>query len=56
MKILLHPVIPPKKNMPHGKKSSTTYVVEINRLDHLDDIKKDEFGIWKYSGSPYGYK
>ena len=30
---------------------SATYVVDVRNLQNQDDIKKDEFGIWKYSGS-----
>ena len=31
--------------------SSTTFVVDTRKLQSLEDIKKDEFGIWNYSGS-----
>ena len=30
---------------------SATYVVDVRSLRSQDDIKKDEFGIWNYSGS-----
>ena len=30
---------------------SATYVVDVCNLQNADDIKEDEFGIWKYSGS-----
>ena len=30
---------------------SSTFVVDLNSLEHPDDIKKDEFRKWKYSGS-----
>ena len=30
---------------------SATYVVDVRSLRCQDDIKKDEFGIWNYSGS-----
>lgn len=30
---------------------SATYVVDVRNLRNQDDIKKDEFGIWNYSGS-----
>ena len=32
-------------------RKSATYVVNVRNLRSQDDIKKDEFGIWKYSGS-----
>ena len=36
---------------------SATYVVDVRKLPNQDDIKKDEFGIWKYSGShPQAFK
>ena len=31
--------------------SSSTYVVDLDCLQHLDDIKKDNFGVWTHSGS-----
>ena len=31
--------------------SSATYVVDTKSLQNLEDIKKDDFGIWKYSES-----
>ncbi len=30
---------------------SSTFVVNMNSLKHPDDVKKDEFGKWCYSGS-----
>ena len=54
LKILLDPLISVEKICkvrPHGITSSATYVVDTNCLNCLDDIKKDEFGIWSYSGS-----
>ncbi len=30
---------------------SCTFVVDLNSLKHPDDVKKDEFGKWHYSGS-----
>ena len=36
---------------------SATYVVNTENLSHVDDIKKDEFGIRHYSGShPQPYR
>ena len=31
--------------------SSSTFVIDISLLDHPDDVKKDNFGKWKHSGS-----
>ena len=36
---------------PTSVTESATYVVDIRNLQNTEDIKKDEFGIWKYSGS-----
>ena len=30
---------------------SATFVMDIRCLENQEDIKKDEFGIWNYSGS-----
>ena len=30
---------------------SSTFVVDVRCLKNQKDIKKDEFGIWQYSGS-----
>ncbi len=30
---------------------SSTFVVDLDSLKHPDDVKKDEFGKWHYSGS-----
>ena len=36
---------------------SATYLVDVRQLQNVDDVKKDEFGIWNYSGShPQSYK
>lgn len=34
-----------------GIRTSATYVVDTQKLKCLDDVKKDEFGMWNYSGS-----
>ena len=39
------------KECPTGINHSATFVVDLNKLKHPDDIKKDEFGKWNYSGS-----
>ena len=36
---------------PTSVTKSATYVVDVRNLQNTEDIKKDEFGIWKYSGS-----
>lgn len=36
---------------PSSVTKSATYVVDVRNLQNAEDIKKDEFGIWKYSGS-----
>ena len=42
---------------PVAIKKSATYVVDVRALDNAEDLKKDEFGIWRYSGShPQGFK
>ena len=30
---------------------SATYIVDLSKLAHPDDIKHDNFGIWHHSGS-----
>lgn len=45
------------KAKPTGVRASATFVVDTRNLQCLDDIKKDEFGIWNYSGShPQAYR
>lgn len=60
LQILLDPTIPEDKICkvkPTGIKASATFVVDVRNLECLDDIKKDEFGIWHYSGShPQAYR
>lgn len=60
LQILLDPMIPQHKvckEKPSGVTSSATFVVDTRKLQCVDDIKKDEFGIWNYSGShPQAYK
>lgn len=60
LKILLDPDIDKSKvcnRKPILVTKSATYVVNVKSLQHPDDIKKDQFGIWKYSGShPQAYK
>ena len=54
LEILLDPNIPQSKiccGRPSNIIRSATFVVDLDSLKHPDDIKKDEFGKWKYSGS-----
>lgn len=54
LKILLNPNIDPNRicrTSPSNIKQSSAYVVDLDCLDHPDDVKKDEFGKWNYSGS-----
>ena len=39
------------REKPSSVTKSATYVVDVRNLQNAEDIKKDEFGIWKYSGS-----
>ena len=32
-------------------KSSSTYVIDLDSLQDPEDVKKDNFGIWNYTGS-----
>lgn len=52
IKILLDPK---ESKICHAKptmvSSNATYVVDTKNLQNLEDIKKDQFGICKYSGS-----
>ena len=36
---------------PTGIHKSATYVVDVSKLKHPDDIKNDNFDAWTYSGS-----
>ena len=54
LKILLNPHIIKKKichSKPCNVSQSSTFVVDLESLQHPDDIKKDDFGKWVYSGS-----
>ena len=39
------------KECPRQIVQSSTFVVDMDKLKHPDDVKKDEFGKWNYSGS-----
>ena len=60
LQILLDPSIPKEKICklkPSNITSSATFVVDVCHLKCVDDIKKDDFGIWNYSGShPQAYE
>ena len=54
LKILLDPKIDQQKicrDQPKTVTKSATFVVDLDSLAHPDDIKKDNFGRWNYSGS-----
>ena len=54
LKILFDPKIDKSKiclECPRQIVHSSTFVVDLDELKHPDDIKKDEFGKWNYSGS-----
>lgn len=54
LKILLDESIPANKicqKRPTHINRSAAYIVDISKLDHPDDVKKDNFGIWSHSGS-----
>jgi len=52
--ILLDPKIDQKRECiqrPLDIVSSSTYAVDLDCLQHPDDVKKDNFGVWTHSGS-----
>ena len=53
LEILLSPIEEEKicNQQPMGINTLATFVVDLNSLKHPDDIKKDEFGKWQYTGS-----
>ena len=54
MQILLDPNIDKQRiatKRPLDAPSSSTFVVDVSKLLHPDDIKKDIYGKWLHSGS-----
>lgn len=54
VRILLNPNIDHAKickKRPCTVCTSASYVVDLDTLQHPDDVKKDNFGVWKHSGS-----
>ena len=54
IRILLNPKIDKRKickQRPLDIQNSSTFVVDIDSLQHPDDVKKDNFGVWTHSGS-----
>ena len=54
MQILLNRNIDPKriaKKRPLQAPFSSTFLVDLSQLSHPDDVKKDMYGKWLYSGS-----
>jgi len=50
--ILLDPKIDQKRGCmqsPLDNVSSSTYVVDLDCLQHPDDLKKDNFGVWTHT-------
>ena len=54
MEILLNPNMN-KSLVAHGRpiqvETSSTFVIDLTSLKHPDDVKKDMYGRWDYSGS-----
>ena len=36
---------------PTNVRKSATYVINVSKLSHPEDVKHDNFGTWKHSGS-----
>ena len=54
MEILLNPSIDTSKvanGQPIEVQESSTFVVDLTCLKHADEVKKDMYGRWEYSGS-----
>lgn len=52
IRILLDPCVSKVcRGKPTSVSGTATYVVDVHSLQNIEDIKKDEFGIWRYSGS-----
>lgn len=54
MSILLDPLIDEDKvahERPLEIQSSSTFVIDLTKLAHSDDIKKDSYGSWLHKGS-----
>ena len=52
--ILLNPDLDLTKvccSQPVSVTSSSTFIVDLSKLAHPDDVKTDIFGIWNHSGS-----
>ena len=54
MRVLLDPNIDTSRvatGRPIGSTSNATFIVDLSKLQHPDDVKKDMFGKWEHSGS-----
>ena len=54
IRILFNPKIDKQrvcKQRPLNIQKSSTFVVDLDSLQHPDDVKKDNFGVWTHSGS-----
>lgn len=60
MKLLLGPVDPARvcSTWPvSGVTSNATFIVDVTKLKHADDVRKDFFGKWVHTGShPFTFK
>lgn len=56
VKILLQtPIESICTQQPIGCSSSKTFVVDVSKLDHRDDIRCDDLGVWKNQGVKSSY-
>ena len=54
IKILLDPNLDPSQicsSRPTNISESSTYVIDVTKLETPKDIKSDNFGVWNHSGS-----
>jgi hypothetical protein len=51
LSILLNPSDKICSERPTNITQSSTYVIDVSKLNHPDDVKQDNFGIWAHSGS-----
>ena len=54
--MVIHMLLDPNKakicsERPTNITHSSTFVIDLEKLEHLDDAKKDNFGKWVHSGS-----
>ena len=49
--ILLDPSMPTSRVYSVRPTNIVKSIIDISQLEHLDDVKNDNFGTWKHSGS-----